>query len=79
MLVIAVRPERRGERLGAELVGALNREFARRGIASYKLTVYEANERAARFYERLQFDRRGSFTLFGRLWRLYTYDLRHSR
>lgn len=79
LLVIAVRSERRGERVGVALVEALNREFVGRRIASYKLTVYEANERAARFYERLQFDRRGSFTLFGRPWRLYTYDLRRSR
>ena len=79
LLVIAVRPEHRGERLGAELVEALNREFVRRGIDSYKLTVYDANERAASFYERLRFDRRGNFTLFGRLWQLYTYDLRQSR
>lgn len=76
-LVISMREAYRNGVWAVGLVDALDEEFRRRGVAAYKFTVYDDNARAVRFYDRLGFQMRGRFTLFNRLWRTYTRDLRH--
>ncbi len=60
---------RRG--LGSKLIAALNREFSRRGVAAYKVTVKENNPSANEFYRAAGFEPRGDFRLYGELWNLY--------
>jgi ribosomal protein S18 acetylase RimI-like enzyme len=75
LLVIAVDAPYRRSGCGVHLVKALNAEFARRGTASYKVTVHEDNRQATRFYEKMGFTLRGRFQLTGYVWRLYTLNL----
>lgn len=75
LLVIAVRENFRGQGIGKALVNALNEEFCRRGILSYKVTVHKENEGANNFYRRLGFKYAYSFCLHGSEWNLHTYRI----
>lgn len=75
LLVIAVRPDRRGQGVGKDLVNAMNAVFRERGIQSYKVTVLQSNQQANYFYQRLGFRLSGEFRLYRREWNLYTYRL----
>jgi len=75
LVVIAVDAARRNSGVGAALCRALDEDFARRGVARYKVTVNADNAGANRFYRRLGFESAYSFTLYGRQWNLYTRSL----
>jgi ribosomal protein S18 acetylase RimI-like enzyme len=75
LLVIAVAANQRGKSVGRELVQALNDEFRKQGVQSYKVTVLNSNDSANRFYQHLGFHRAGRFKLYQKSWNLYTYTL----
>ncbi|MEP7119281.1 MAG: GNAT family N-acetyltransferase [Acidobacteriota bacterium] len=58
---LAVRPEARGQRLGARLLDRVMGDAARAGFARLSLLVSETNERARRLYDRAGFTTQGSF------------------
>lgn len=71
LLVLAVAAERRGMRIGEQLLRELEHSFVKRGQNAYKLTVLERNTAAQRFYERCGLIRSGSFSLYRKDWVLY--------
>lgn len=75
LLVLAVVGERRGMRIGEQLLRELEQSFVKRGQSAYKLTVLERNTRAQRFYERCGLLRSGSFSLYRKDWVLYCKSL----
>ena len=75
LLVIAVCAEKQGEGIGRVLVEALNGEFRKQKVTSYKVSVLESRVGANGFYKRLGFQQAATFSLYGKGWILYTYDL----
>jgi len=56
VLSIVVSPEARGKGVGKALMQAANEEFARRGIARFKVAVWTENAPANAFYRKCGFD-----------------------
>ena len=75
LVVIAVCAEKQGEGIGRVLVEALNREFRKQKVTSYKVSVLESRVGANGFYKRLGFQQAATFSLYGKGWIIYTYDL----
>lgn len=75
LLVIGVDNNFRKMKVGEQLVNGLNRTFTEREILSYKVTVNKTNEVGNSFFERLGFDYRYSFMLYGKEWNLYTFNI----
>jgi len=75
LLVIAVCAENQGEGIGRVLVKALNGEFRKQKVTSYKVSVLESRVGANVFYKRLGFQQTATFSLYGKGWIIYTYDL----
>jgi ribosomal protein S18 acetylase RimI-like enzyme len=75
LIALAVRRVNQGLGVGEALVQRLHRAFRELGVPGYKVTVYKSNEMANRFYQRIGCQHAHSFTLYGREWNLYTYDL----
>lgn len=67
LVVIAVKNEFQGKGLGANLIRSLEREYKKRGIDIYKLTVH-ADKKAVDFYKHLGFKKIGSFDLYSKNW-----------
>jgi ribosomal protein S18 acetylase RimI-like enzyme len=75
LIALAVQETNRGQGKGETLLHRLHEELRRLGVSGYKVTVYKSNEGANRFYRRMGGQYAHSFTLYGREWNLYTYDL----
>jgi ribosomal protein S18 acetylase RimI-like enzyme len=71
LIAIAIRPDCRGRGYGTTLIEALDREFTRRGVTAYTVSVYADNTAARTFYERLGFEMGGEFEMYRRAWAWY--------
>jgi len=76
LVVIGFDAAYRGRGLGRGLVNALDDAFRAQGIASYKVTVLQANQGANSFYRALGFQPALEFELYKKKWNLYTLNLR---
>jgi ribosomal protein S18 acetylase RimI-like enzyme len=72
LLVIAVERPFRSKEIGMNLVRTMEREFVRRGINEYKVTVHESMADTNRFYRAIGMTRASAFRLYGTTWNLYT-------
>ena len=72
---LAVSPAFRKHGIGRGLVDAFTRAMREAGVPAYELSVDDANEPAAAFYERLGFKPAGRYREFGTLHRRYRLPL----
>ena len=56
---IALHPDVQGQGMGTRLVKQLQEQAAKRNVP-FNLSLFRTNHRAARFYERLGFERTGA-------------------
>lgn len=71
LIVMGTDPGYRRRGLGREMIAALDREFSRRRIAAYRVTVKTNNPIANEFYRAAGFMPRKNFRLYGELWNSY--------
>lgn len=74
LVVISVGSRWQGQGIGKELTLRLEKTLEKSGIKEYKVTVH-ADKTAVTFYEHLKYIRISSFSLYGKLWYLYTKKL----
>lgn len=77
LVVIAVENSWQGRGIGRKLTEALEEAFSREGIKEYKLTVH-ADKKAVQFYEHLKYNRISEFSLYGKLWYVFSKKLKNS-
>jgi len=75
LLVIAVESPFRSRNVGTNLIRTMEKEFVRRGIGEYKVTVHESMADSNRFYRSIGMTRSGTFRLYGTTWNLYTKQI----
>lgn len=74
LVVIALNNKYQGKGIGGKLVLALEEEFKKEGIVSYKVTVH-ADKIAVGFYKHLGYSRFSSFRLYDKMWHVYEKDI----
>lgn len=75
LVVVAVGKAYRGQGIGKKLVDSLEREFIKKGIFEYKLTVH-ADKDAVLFYEHTGMKRISSFQLYDKMWYVYGKNIK---
>lgn len=75
LIVIAVDHMYRNQKIGSKLCLILNREFVKRGIDKYKVTVNSDNFKALSFYKKNGFKFSYDFNLYNKKWDLLTKQL----
>lgn len=75
LIVIAVDSKFRNQNIGSNLLLTLDKEFVKRGVKEYKVTVNSNNLDAIKFYKRQGFKFAYRFFLYGREWSLLTKKL----
>jgi len=75
LVIIAIGKESRGKGLGYKLVKSLEKEFEKRGIKEYKLTVTKRNISANQFYNKLGFEKLTEFNLYNKDWNILVKKL----
>jgi ribosomal protein S18 acetylase RimI-like enzyme len=76
LIYLAVSPDQRGGGVGSKLVKAFNERMRATGVDAYDLSVDEDNITAIAFYERLGFQRTGTYREFGTSHRRYRLVIR---
>jgi len=72
---MAVADEYRNQGIASRLVERLNQAFDEHGVAEYKVAIHQDNVASNRFHQKLGFQLRYTFMLYGKVWNLYTYHL----
>lgn len=74
LIVIAVTEKYRNQNIGTKLCLILDKEFAKRRVNSYKVTVNSNNSAAQRFYFRQGFTPAYKFRLYKKEWSLLIHE-----
>jgi GNAT superfamily N-acetyltransferase len=69
----------RAKGLGTQIVEALNKEFLKRGVYFYKVTVHDVKQKANNFYLKNGFKYSTSFNMHNLKWNVYTNQLNNER
>ncbi len=65
----------RAKGMGTQIVEVLNKEFLKRGICLYKVTVHDVKQKANSFYVKNSFKYSTSFNMYNLKWNMYINKL----
>lgn len=75
LLVLAVCKNYREMGIGKKLINSLNKRLSTKNIDKYKVSVYNDNEGANKFYKSVGFRLAYSFSLYDKKCNVYRYDI----
>lgn len=75
LLILAVDKSYRRHGIGSKLISALNTEFKTQSILTFKVATLSTNWAANAFYKKLGGRSLGAFSIYGRKWQVYGYNV----
>jgi ribosomal protein S18 acetylase RimI-like enzyme len=76
LMFIFVDNDSRRQGIGDKLIEATSKEFSKRGVKKYRITILPTNSGGKKFYERNKFNKEKELVYFGEKREIYSHTIR---